>query len=200
MCIKPQFRSGRAHQTKGEERRAGAPRPSSSSLRGFTLVEFMVASALGLLASTAILMMWAFTTRSFAAAANYTDLALASRKALDTMSRTIRGAKQVTAYSTNSLTVKDASGNSTRFTYDPGTRTLITVSGGQTTTNLTQCDSLQFWIYQRTPISNTFECYTPAFVTNAKLVQVTWNCSRPILGAKVNTEAIESAKITLRNH
>lgn len=173
--------------------------PSARS-RGFTLVELMVASALGLLASTAILMMWSFTTRSFCAMTNYTDLSLVSRKALDTLSRDIRQAKTVTAYTTNSITLQDINGNTFRYSYDPSKRTLVSVRGGVTTTNLTSCDSLQFWIYQRTPKSNSFECYTPASVTNTKLVQVTWSCSRTILAAKVNTETIESAKITLRNH
>ena len=167
---------------------------------GFTLVEFMVASSLGLLVATAVALLSSFTTRSFVAATNYTDLAMTSRKGLDIMTRTIRQASQVVAYSTNGITLLDTSSNLTSFTFDPAARTLVTASGGLRTTNLTGCDSLSFWIYQRTPVSNTFDCYTPAFTTNAKLVQVTWSCSRTILGAKVNTEAIESAKITLRNH
>jgi len=64
---------------------------------------------------------------------------------------------------------------------------------------VTGCDSLQFWIYQHTPRSNSFDCYDPAYVTNARLVQVTWTCSRQMLGVKANTELVESAKIALRN-
>jgi prepilin-type N-terminal cleavage/methylation domain-containing protein len=187
----------------GEIEARGNARPPAEAARGprgFTLVEFMVASALGLLALTAVALLSSFTTRSFVAATNYTDLAMMSRKGLDYMTRTIRQGKQVTAYSTNSISLVDGMGNSNTFTFDPVARTLVTVSGGQTTTNLTSCDSLEFWLYQRTPKSNTFDCYSPSFITNAKLVQVTWSCSRTILGAKVNTETIESAKITLRNH
>jgi prepilin-type N-terminal cleavage/methylation domain-containing protein len=176
------------------------PPSRGASQRGFTLVEFMVASALGLMAMTAVVMLCTFSTRSFVAAANYTDLAKTSRKALDVLSRDLRQARTVTAYATNSITLRDVNGNPFSYTFYPKTRALVSVVGGKTTTNLTQCDSLRFWIYQRTPKSNTFECYDPAFITNAKLVQVTWTCSRTILGAKVNTEQIESAKITLRNH
>jgi hypothetical protein len=32
------------------------------------------------------------------------------------------------------------------------------------------------------------------------LIQVTWTCSRTILGARVNTEMMESARICMRNH
>jgi len=37
-------------------------------------------------------------------------------------------------------------------------------------------------------------------VTNARVIQVTWNCSRQIRGTKATTESVESATITLRNH
>jgi prepilin-type N-terminal cleavage/methylation domain-containing protein len=167
---------------------------------GFTLIELMVASALALLASTALAFFSWYTSRSFVAATNYTDLALASRMALDNMSRTIRGAALVTAFTTNSISLQDPSNNITQFLYKPGQRALFSITGTNTTTVLTNCDSLQFLVYQRTPISNTFDCYTPAKLYNAKLIQVTWSCSRTILGAKVNTEMMESAKICLRNN
>jgi hypothetical protein len=120
--------------------------------------------------------------------------------ALDNMSRTIRQSRQVTAYASNSITLLDAGGNNVQYALDPASRSLIRVKGGATNTYLTGCNSLQFWIYQRTPKSNSFACYDPAYVTNAKLVQVTWSCSRQIFGANVNNEVVESASICLRNH
>jgi prepilin-type N-terminal cleavage/methylation domain-containing protein len=177
----------------------GAKR-GARSRRGFTLIEVLVASGLAGIVVTVIAFLIYFTTRSFVAATNYTDMALLSRMGLDNMSRTIRQAKQVTAYASNSITLLDASGNTNQYTFDPIGRTLINVTGGRTTTNLTGCDSLQFWIYQRTPKSNSFGAFDPAYVTNAKLVQVTWSCSRQILGANVNNEVVESSKIVLRNH
>lgn len=172
----------------------------SRPCQAFTLVEVMVAAGLAGIVATVIATLAYFTTRSFVAMTNYTDMALLSRMALDNMSRTIRQASQVTAYTTNSITLLNSSGSTTKYTFNPADRTVLNVSGGKTNTYLTHCDSLQFRLYQRTPISNTFDCYNPAYITNAKLVQVTWTCSRQILGAKVNTEAMESAKICLRNH
>jgi prepilin-type N-terminal cleavage/methylation domain-containing protein len=168
--------------------------------QAFTLVELMVSSSLGLVLATAIISLSYFTSRSFAAMSNYTDLALSGRMALDKISRDIRQQRVLTAYATNSISLQDGSGNTLQYTYNPNARTLVRVSGGQTNTYLTQCDSLQFWIYQHSVISNTFDCSTPAFVTNARLVQVTWTCSRQILGLKVNTDVAESAEIALRNH
>jgi prepilin-type N-terminal cleavage/methylation domain-containing protein len=77
----------------------------SGSQQGFTFVELMVASALALMAATVIAFFSYFTTRSFAAATNYTDMNFASRVALDNMSRTIRGSQMVTAYTSNSITI-----------------------------------------------------------------------------------------------
>ena len=160
----------------------------------------MVATGVAGLVVTAIASLSYFTSRSFVAATNYTDMALLSRMALDNMSRTIRQSRQVTAYSTNSITLMDGSSNTVQYIYSPTSRRLTSVSGSTTNTYLTNCDSLQFWIYQRTPMSNTFTCYSPASITNAKLVEVTWSCSRQIFGAKVNNEVVESASICMRNH
>lgn len=168
--------------------------------QAFTLVEVMVATGLAGIVVTVIAMLAFFTSRSFVAATNYTDMALLSRMALDNISRTIRQSSQVTAYSTNSITLTDPSGNNVQYVLNPNTKTLLAISGGVTNTYLKGCNSLQFWIYQRTPMSNTFACYNPAYVTNAKLVQVTWSCSRQIFGANVNNEVVESASICLRNH
>src|SRR3569832_921909 len=129
------------------------------STSGFTLTEVMVASGLAGNVVTVIAMLAYFTSRSFVAATNYTDMALVSRMALDNMSRTIRQSKQVTAYATNSITLLDATGNTIQYAFNPATKSLVYVSGGATNTYLTGCNSLQFWIYQRTPRSNSFACY-----------------------------------------
>jgi hypothetical protein len=158
-----------------------------------------MASGLALIASTAIIALACFTARGFIAMANYTDMALASRMALDKMSQSMRLMSCVTAYTNNSISLRDAAGNSSSYMWDPTARALLCVAGGKTNTYLTGCDSLQFSIYQHTVRSNSFDCYDPAYVTNARLVKMTWTCSRRILGTNANTEATESARIALRN-
>ena len=166
----------------------------------FTLIELMVASALSLVLLLSVVTFSYFSSRSFITMADYTDMNQRSQLALDKMVKEIRQVRSLTAYATNSLTFQDASGNSLQFTYDATARELWRVSGGQTTTLLTDCDALQFWIYQHTMISNTFDCYDPAYVTNARVIQVTWNCSRQILGKTATTDNVQSAKIAIRNH
>lgn len=175
-------------------RRAAAPRRA-----GFTLIELMMAMGISLVIATAIGLLAFFSSRSFVAMTNYMEMAQYSRLALDKMSQEIRQTSQLTAYTTNSLTFLDVNGNSLRYTYDAGNRKLLRISAGVTNTYLRECDALKFWIYQHTVVSNTFECYIPASVTNARVVQVNWKCSRPILGTKATSDSVLSATIALRN-
>jgi prepilin-type N-terminal cleavage/methylation domain-containing protein len=168
--------------------------------KGFTLVEVLITSAIALLLGAAVVIFYSYSSRAFVTIDDYNDLCERSQLALDKMSKDIRQSKQLTAYATNSLTFSDVNGNPLQYTYDPAAKTLVRASGGQTATYLTNCDSLQFWIYQPTPTSNSFACYSPAYVTNARVIQITWKCSRRIMGRKTTTESIESAEIVMRNH
>src|SRR6266702_1069993 len=114
----------------------------------FTLIEVMVASALGLLTATVIAMLSWFSGRSFAATANYVALDQSSQLALDKMSKEVRQAHQLTAYSPTSLTLLDVDYHPLEFVWDRDARTLMRISGGQTNTLLTGCDFLHFSKYQ----------------------------------------------------
>jgi prepilin-type N-terminal cleavage/methylation domain-containing protein len=166
----------------------------------FTLIEVLIASAISLVLASILAIFFSFSLRSFAAMTNYADMNQRSQLALDKMSKDIRQARSLTAYSSNSLTFLDVNNQSLQYTFNPSQGTLARVSGGVTTTYLTNCDSLQFWIYQHTPISNTFDCYNPSVTTNTRVIQMTWHCSRKILGTKATTETVESATLSLRNH
>jgi hypothetical protein len=71
-------------------------------------------------------------------------------------------------------------------------------TGQPDTVLLTQCDTLFFDLSQRNP-SNNFTFYPISDPRTAKLVDVTWTCSRQLLQAKVNTESVQTAKIVIRN-
>ena len=166
----------------------------------FTLPEVMVASGLALLALLTLMVLSLYSSHSFAAIANYVNMDQHSQLALDKMSRELRQAHRVTDYSPTSLTFLDANNDSVQFIYDADARSLVRVAGGLTNAYLTDCDSLQFKNGQRTVISNTFDAYPPTYVTDTRLIQVSWICSRKILGARLNTESVQSAKIALRNN
>jgi hypothetical protein len=165
----------------------------------FTLVEMIIASALGTVVLTGLMLMFWFSNRSFASLANYLDLDQKTQASLDKMSREIRQVNMLTDYSPTNLTFQNYDGASLQFVYDPTAQTLTRIKGGTNfTTLLTGCDSLQFSIFQRTPAANSFQPFSTTTITDTKVIELTWNCYRKILGSKVNTESMQSAKIVIR--
>ena len=165
---------------------------------GLTILEMLVAASLASLVFAATAMLWIFSARSFTALGNYGDLDRASRNALDSMSREIRQTKGMTSYSPSRITLVDWDDGALTYAYDSTARTLTRQKGGTNTLLLGQCDYLSFDISQRNP-SNNFTFYPETNVSLAKLIDVSWKCSRKILGAKINTESVQTAKIVIRN-
>jgi hypothetical protein len=92
--------------------------------------------------------------------------------------------------------------------WDSNARTVTLQKTGQSTlTPLTECDRLDFNLYQRTPlVTATNIVFYPATnstgvldPTVCKLVSISWKCSRRILAQKLNTESVQAAQIVLRN-
>ena len=171
---------------------------SNRSHAAFTFVEIMVVMGVSSLVMAAMLSFAFFTNRSFASLTNYLDLDQKTQLALDKMSQQIRQVNNLTAYTSNSLTFQDYDGGTLQYTYSSDSKTLTRTKSGTTETLLTGCTSLQFSIFQRTPCSNTFQPYSTSAITNAKLIELTWNCSRKILGSSVNNESMQSAKVVIR--
>ena len=184
-------------KTGGSKTRSQA----TGSDTGWTLVEMLVATGISSLVLGALMILSMFTARSFAALGNYSDLDRASRNALDTLTSEIRGARSVGSWSTNQLVLTNAvDGTVFSYTYNPTNSTLTRQWGADSNVLLTGCDYFYFHIWLRNP-TNGFAF--PYSATNqvylAKLVDVSWKCSRQILGNKVNTESVQTASIVIRN-
>lgn len=164
-----------------------------------TLVELMVTGAIGLLVLTAIAMLSMYSARSFVAMGNYADLDAASRNALDIMSREIRQTQGLNSFTSTKLVFQETDSNTLTYVYDPSDRTLTRQRAGINTVLLEQCDFLNFHISQRNP-SNAFAFYPATSAATAKLIDVSWRCSREILGSRINTESVQTAKIVIRNN
>jgi type II secretory pathway pseudopilin PulG len=171
---------------------------SRSRARGFTIVEFLVASGIGVLALGATAALWIYSSNSFAAMLQYVDLNNRSQNALDTLSQRIRRAQSVKEIDTDQLKLVDFDGVEIKWVYDDKKRTLTQTKSGQDDVLLTECDSLQFSCYQRTPIGGTYDQYPVATKDTTKVVQVQWTCSRKVYGSNNRTEAVRSAKVILR--
>ena len=171
---------------------------STKGRAGFTLVEFLVSMAVGSLIFLAVAVLGIYSGRSFAALANYTDLDAKSRDALDRLTRDVRQVKRLTASTATSLNFEDGDGAALSYVYSPGNRTLARNKGGITNVLLTECDNLTFSTFQRNPISGTYEQFPTSSPATTQLINVTWSCSRKILGTTMNTESVQTAKIVIR--
>lgn len=165
-----------------------------------TLIELLVSVAiLGvLLVGFAALIF--YTGRSFAALANYVDLDATSRNALDTMSREIRQTKRLIAGTSTKLTLEDFDGKTLIYEYDALNRKLIRSKNGVVDSQplLTECNFLQFSMFQRNPVNGKYDQYPTADPTTCKLIQLRWVCSRDLIHSRWNTESVQSAKIVIR--
>ena len=168
-------------------------------LRGFTLIEFIFAMALTSIFATALISITMTTGRSFAEMLNYVDLDNINRIAMDNISREIRQVNFLTGFTTNQLSFMDHDGQPLTYDYSPASGSLTRTKNGATTLLLRGCDSMQFAIYQRTPVTNSFDLIPTTQPTNCKVVTISWSCSRSLLRLKANTESAQAAKIVIRN-
>jgi hypothetical protein len=112
----------------------------------------------------------------------------------------IRQADELKSYATNRLVFSYQRTNDLVYAYSPSTRQLTETLGGDTKVLLSGCDVLTFSIFQRNTAAGTYNQFPATLTNNAvKLVQLNWTCSRTVLGAQINTESVQSAKIVIRN-
>jgi hypothetical protein len=181
---------------------------------GAVAAEWVVSLGVGGLLLATIAAFSLHGARTFVTLSNYVDLNGQSRLAVDRMGQEIRQALKVTAYAPEKVTLLVGT-NSVTYAY-VADRRILTRQVGNTTpqTLLTGCDSARFDIFQRqatnTELSSVVSgvvssiplsvdpIYPAATPDTAKIVQLTWNCSRSILGKKANTEAAQFARIVIR--
>jgi len=163
-----------------------------------SLVEMLIATGLGTVLMTAIISLMIFGARSFVAVGNYVDMDVKSRNALDRISQEIRQAAGLQSYSTSQLIFTNDDLTTLTYTYDSAGKKLTRSQGGATQVLLTQCDSLNWYMYQRNMTNGTDEPIPTSDKNQCKLIKLTWVCSRTILGKRANTESVQSAEIVIR--
>jgi type II secretory pathway component PulJ len=165
--------------------------------------EMLVAVAVAAILGGFIWSVYAFGTRNFQALFNYAEMENQARYALDVISSEVRAAQDITNYTAQGIWLRDTDGSSLRYVYNPTNKTLSRIKGTNTRTLLTGCDNLVFAMFERTPNTNSMGVTTwdlPAVtnVAEAKMLQVSWECSRNILGQKQQTKSVVMAQVALR--
>jgi protein-arginine kinase len=168
-----------------------------------TLVEMMVAMALGSFVVVALGSLTLYSAKSFRSLADYSDLNRTSRVALDRMSREIRQSRGLV--STNStaamkelvFTSGGIASNTFAIRYNKAAKTLSMIKGGSTVPLLKDCTDFKFEIYQQTPQSGNFDFIQTSNRDLCKMVQMTWTCSRQVLAAN-KSDKVQSMQIVIR--
>ncbi len=173
-------------------------RPRRSQRSGWTLVEMLITTVLGTFIVGSMMTTGLTMARSMLAIGNYCDLNRESRNTLDVMSADLRNTADVTSISSTAVCVtNDLTGDVITYAWD-GSNCLTRTFDGTPRIMLHNCDYLNFNGYQRNP-TNNFQFLPASTPAQVKLVSVNWHCSRQILGAKLNTESIQTAQICIRN-
>jgi hypothetical protein len=98
------------------------------------------------------------------------------------------------------LTFEDFDGTPLIYSYDAAARTLTRTKDGVADPKplLTECNFLEFRMFQRNPKNGVYDQHATATAATCKLVQLRWVCSRDLIKANWNTESVQSAKIVIR--
>ena len=185
-------------------RRSGAP--GVRERRGFTYIELMVASAIGVVLIALLLTLTLYGEQSFGLMTNYSDLDSKTRNTVTLLSREIREATRVIQAQSNaggkSLTLTNAADAVTfKLVWDATQRTLtMERSAGNATVLLTGCDQWDYLLYDGAPrILGGKVSFTPsASPATCKLIEMSWSCSRTMAG-KAGGSSVESVRFGLRN-
>ena len=165
---------------------------------GFLLAETVMGVMVVTVLMLAITMFMVFSARSFRTMYNYVDLDDRNRIAMDQLTRDVRQCKRVLECSPTRLVLEDDDTLALEYTYDAGRGEVIRLKNGVRKVVLTGCDRLAFQIGQRNTVSGTYEYFPAATPATAKIVNVSWVCSRSVLGRKENTESVQTARIVIR--
>src|SRR2546426_7634497 len=123
---------------------ATARRRPVNRCHGFTAPEVTIAAAIMVIVITAVVPLWMFAGRSFAAMTNYIDLDAKSRNALDLMIKEVRQAHALTYYTNSTIKLTGLNNEQLIYTWDrPSGELRRSVNGVQDRRSLlTGCEML----------------------------------------------------------
>jgi hypothetical protein len=166
---------------------------------GATLVEYLVTLAITVMVIATGAALSNNFMRAVAFLSNAVDLDAKSRLAIDRMSREIRRCDAVDSAWSNGLVLRLGT-NLTTFEYHPETRRLIRDDPDTgTEVLLNGCEYIRFDLFRRNSLTNRYSEFPTATSTDGKIVQISWVCSRRLLGFPANTGKMQSAKVVIRN-
>jgi hypothetical protein len=184
---------------------------------GFTLMETVIVTCLGLIVTTAVLSGFIFCSKNMLWLSNYATLNQDSQTALNKLTKDVRCMSQVKSYArtqntssnyttasqittsvTLSPTERSGSNEWVQLEYFPETKRLVRRKGGSSEVVLSGCHFLEFNLFQRTQTNGTFSLIPTTNAALAKVIEVRWASSRYAAPSREHGEVAQSAKIVMR--
>jgi len=171
------------------------------SRRAFTLVELMVATSISVFVLAAVMVSFVVMSRSFNAIGNYADLDKQSRNTLDVMARDIRQTGGLTNWTSTNLAFTNLDGHALIYSYNTNSQVLTYTNGstGQSGVLLSNCTTLAFSIFQRTPTNGPISFYSASNAISAKGIMMSFTCTRTSYLGLTDSESSETASVVMRN-
>ena len=167
---------------------------------GMTLPEVLIGSAVGVLVLGAAMGLLMFANKSFAMQFNYVDMSSEAQAAVDRLSQQVRQTRALASFSSNQLDFIDFDGKHLTITYSPNERVLRQTKDDISKVLLEGCDALSFAMFRRTAQFGTDAFYPTTDPSACRIIQLQWDSSRTILGRKLTTDSMQTARVVLRNH
>ncbi|HEX5222540.1 MAG TPA: hypothetical protein VFZ59_23495 [Verrucomicrobiae bacterium] len=179
---------------------------------GFSLVELAVTLGIGSIVLVVLGMLSYCGLQSFLVMGNCAALDEKSRLASDQIKRELRQATRVLRYDVqpegNRLVLTNSlEGYSVAYYWNAETRTVSCDRTDQSPSIcLTDCDAWDATFFQNVPLASMVSPYLAATnatglldLKQARIVSLSWKCSRPVAVSKARTESAHSLRVALRN-
>jgi prepilin-type N-terminal cleavage/methylation domain-containing protein len=191
---------------------ATSPPGARPGQRGLSLIEMMVTLGIGSIVLVIIGLLSLYGLRSFLVMGNCAALDDKNRLAADHITRDLRQATRVLSYEVDAdsktlVLTNSVQEFSMRYVWSADARTLICEQTDQPQfICLNDCDSWEALFFQNIPQASATQPFLPA--TNgsgnldlelARVVNLSWKCTRPVTGSNVKTESGQALQIVLRN-
>ena len=171
-----------------------------SKQHGGSIAEYVMAVFVGSIITVFTITLVVHSGRTFAGLANYADLNSSSIAAIDRMTTEIRNSSGLLSFDPQQIVLEVATNKPpVTYAYSAADRTLIRKEGDKApSVILTECESVDFFIYEPVVESNSLALAITTVATNAKAIGANWVCTRSILGRKVNNDSPRTAVVVMR--
>lgn len=171
-----------------------------------TLVEMMVAMAIGSLVFLALGSLSIYSATSMRSMIDYTELNHSSRMALDQISREIRQSRglasaPISNSTTMSLSFKADFGGVTvtnSISYDKTAKILTLSRTNELPVYLKDCTFFNWKFFDHSTTAGNFNFVSTTDYTQCKMIELNWLCSRDNWRKATNSESIQSMKVVIR--